>query len=360
MILLSMNVTTFSQLDLGQFSTFKLGDSFTLSKPKIKEMFSQKPTILKADFLNAYKIYLENVPFDNYGSANYTFLYVKEKLVSINIEFLFYATEKQKFHRLYNTILADIKKDKTKTILAEYSNLNSQAVFQYVEAECKITTPKDDINYIPINRKYLGQNVWVVSQNNSLVKPILTMWVSLGETHLGSRVIGTPKGYDGGFATIVLEVTNDQLQELKIQAENMSILNFSPLVEEVTQINLKFQNGVYYLPVIINHLITEEFTLDLGASDVSLSSNIFLKLYKSGTIQESDYIGTQSYKLADGDTATSRVFNLKSLTIGSIEIKDVRASISNNSDSPLLLGQSALKKLRSYRIDNKKSKLIIE
>jgi aspartyl protease family protein len=140
----------------------------------------------------------------------------------------------------------------------------------------------------------------------------------------------------------------------------MSILNFSPLVEEVTQINLKFQNGVYYLPVIINHLITEEFTLDLGASDVSLSSNIFLKLYKSGTIQESDYIGTQSYKLADGDTATSRVFNLKSLTIGSIEIKDVRASISNNSDSPLLLGQSALKKLRSYRIDNKKSKLIIE
>jgi predicted aspartyl protease len=51
---------------------------------------------------------------------------------------------------------------------------------------------------------------------------------------------------------------------------------------------------------------------------------------------------------------------LKSLKIGNIEIKNVRTSISDNIESPLLLGQSALKKLPSYRIDNKNCIMIIE
>jgi len=93
---------------------------------------------------------------------------------------------------------------------------------------------------------------------------------------------------------------------------------------------------------------------------VSLSPDVFLVLYRAGTISESDFIGTETYKFADGSTAKSNVFNLKSLKIGDFELKDVRASISNNISSPLLLGQSALKKLPSYRIDNQNNKLVID
>jgi predicted aspartyl protease len=116
------------------------------------------------------------------------------------------------------------------------------------------------------------------------------------------------------------------------------------LVSDNEEIDLTFENGVYKLPVSINGVMTLNFTLDLGASDVSLSPDVFLVLCRSGTVSESDFIGTETYKFADGSTAKSSVFNLKTLKIGGYELKDVRASISNNISSPLLLEQSALKK----------------
>jgi clan AA aspartic protease (TIGR02281 family) len=126
------------------------------------------------------------------------------------------------------------------------------------------------------------------------------------------------------------------------------------------EIQLKEKDGIYSLPVKINNTLTLDFVLDLGAADVNLSQDVFSVLVKAGAIKSSDYIGEQNYQLADGTIIKSNVINLKSLKIGEIEIKDVRASISNSADSPLLLGQSALKKLGKYSIDNTNSLLIIE
>ncbi len=79
--------------------------------------------------------------------------------------------------------------------------------------------------------------------------------------------------------------------------------------------NLTFENGVYKLPVNLNGVMTLNFTLDLGASDISLSPDVFLVLYRAGTINELDFIGTETYKFADGSTAKSNVFNLKTVKI---------------------------------------------
>jgi len=117
---------------------------------------------------------------------------------------------------------------------------------------------------------------------------------------------------------------------------------------------------VYNLPVKLNDNLTLNFILDLGASDVSISPDVLLVLLKTGSISESDFIGEETYQFADGSTAKSKVFNLKSLKIGDIEINNVRASVSGSVNSPLLLGQSALKKLGKYQIDNNNSVLIIE
>src|ERR1035437_3984915 len=120
------------------------------------------------------------------------------------------------------------------------------------------------------------------------------------------------------------------------------------------EISLTFSQGVYKLPVRVNNLITMDFILDLGASNVSISPDLFAVLIKSGTIKSSDFIGTETYQLADGSTAKSKTFYLRKLMIGNIEISNVKATVSNSINAPLLLGQSALKKLGTYSIDNKK------
>jgi clan AA aspartic protease (TIGR02281 family) len=97
-----------------------------------------------------------------------------------------------------------------------------------------------------------------------------------------------------------------------------------------------------------------DFILDLGASIVAISPDLFSVLVKSGTIESTDFIGTETYQLADGSAAKSKTFYLRKLKIGDIEISNVKATVSNSINAPLLLGQSALKRLGSYSIDNKK------
>ena len=65
-------------------------------------------------------------------------------------------------------------------------------------------------------------------------------------------------------------------------------------------------------------------------------------------------------KFADGTTAKSMRFKLKSVKIGDKVVYDVTCSISNSLDAPMLLGQSVLSKFGSYTFDYKNGKLIIE
>jgi predicted aspartyl protease len=349
-----------SQLDLGKMMDVRLGETFSSSKSDIKAIFTQKPQVMKADFFGAYRIEYENVPFNYYGDANYTFQYAKDTLVSIKVEFSFKANDTVKFRRLYNTLLTELNADPSKKLLKQYSNLNAQKIFSYVKVNCITNTPKSDINYKPINTKFLGQNFWAIYKNGIYTGKFLRLYVQLIESHSSNTENGITTSYDGAKVEATLELTSEQLQDLKNKEEEMEVHSYKSLNEKTAPIKLKFQNGVYLVPVNLNNTLSIDFVLDLGASDVSISPDIFLVLYRAGTISESDFIGSQSYQFADGTIAKSSVFNIKSIQIGDREIKNIRASISNSLDAPLLLGQSALKKLDSYRIDNFQKVLIIE
>jgi aspartyl protease family protein len=300
------------------------------------------------------------VPFNYYGDAYYTFQYAKDTLVSANIVFSFKAPDTAKFRRLYNTLLSDLNNDNSKKLLKQYSNLNAQKIFHYVTTSCVTTTPKDDKNYKPIKTKFLGQNFWGIYNNSIYTNKFLRLYVQLIESHSSNSENGTTTRYDGGIVEVTLELTNERFQDLKNKEEELEISNYHSVNEATEQIKLKLQNSIYLVPVKLNNTITIDFVLDLGASDVSVSPDIFLVLYRAGTIEESDFIGSQTYQFADGSTAKSSVFNIKSIQIGDKEIKNVQASINNSLSAPLLLGQSALKKLDSYRIDNYQNLLIIE
>ena len=109
--------------------------------------------------------------------------------------------------------------------------------------------------------------------------------------------------------------------------------------------------GTYVIPVLINNTITLEFTVDSGASDVSIPSDVVSTLIRSGTIEDSDFIGTKVYVLADGSKVRSRTFRIRSLKIGDRIFENVDGSIAPK-EGALLLGQSLLGRFKSWSIDN--------
>jgi clan AA aspartic protease (TIGR02281 family) len=123
-------------------------------------------------------------------------------------------------------------------------------------------------------------------------------------------------------------------------------------------IPLDRHQGTYSLPVQINGAITLEFTLDSGASDVSVPADVASTLVRTGTLSRRDFIGEQTYELADGSALPSQRVMIRSLKVGDIELKNVPASIVPAS-AGLLLGQSFLKRLRAWTIDNRRHALIV-
>jgi len=118
------------------------------------------------------------------------------------------------------------------------------------------------------------------------------------------------------------------------------------------------EGGVYVLPVEIGNTLSLKFVLDSGASDVTLPKDVVQTLMRLGAIQRGDFIGTQTYTLADGSRRRSSRFILHELKVGNSVVRDVTASVAP-ADGALLLGQSFLSKLPRWSIDNNRHTLIL-
>ena len=111
------------------------------------------------------------------------------------------------------------------------------------------------------------------------------------------------------------------------------------------------RGGVYFLPCKVNGH-SNEFIFDTGATNVCLSKKFLDKLISSGAMSPSDKIGSGSSQVADGRYIKHDLYNIRSLTIGTRSIKNVRAIVINEQNAPLLLGQTAIQRLGKIQIDN--------
>jgi clan AA aspartic protease (TIGR02281 family) len=116
--------------------------------------------------------------------------------------------------------------------------------------------------------------------------------------------------------------------------------------------------GTFVVPVLINKTITLNFVIDSGAADVSIPADVVMTLVRTGTLQHSDFIGTQTYRLADGSTVPSATFRIRSLTMGNLVIENVTGSVADVKGD-LLLGQSFLGRFKSWSIDNARQALVL-
>jgi clan AA aspartic protease (TIGR02281 family) len=123
-------------------------------------------------------------------------------------------------------------------------------------------------------------------------------------------------------------------------------------------ISLVRENGTLQVPVVINGKTSLNFTIDSGATDVSIPANIFFSLTRAGIVSPQDFLDKRAYTLADGSTELSQRFRIRSLRVGDLELRDVIASVMPSAGS-LLLGQSFLSRLKSWSIDNERHELLI-
>jgi hypothetical protein len=124
------------------------------------------------------------------------------------------------------------------------------------------------------------------------------------------------------------------------------------------EIPLEKEGGVYSLPVRINGVITLNFILDTGASEVSIPADVFLTLLRTGTIKQSDVLPEITGKLADGSKAKYQRFVIRELELGGMKISNVPGIVSPPAGD-LLLGQTLLQRLDSWSLDNKRHVLIV-
>ena len=117
-----------------------------------------------------------------------------------------------------------------------------------------------------------------------------------------------------------------------------------------TKVSMRKEGGVYLVPITVNGL-NLDFIFDTGASSISLSSAEAMVMYRQGQITQDDIVGQQQFQDATGGVSVGTIVLLRTVQIGDITLENVEASIVDNIQAPLLLGQTALAKFGKVTID---------
>ena len=137
-----------------------------------------------------------------------------------------------------------------------------------------------------------------------------------------------------------------------------NIENDFECLERVTEVSFTRSGGVTKVKCEINGLPLH-FVFDTGASDVSLSRVEATFMFKNNYISPEDIIGKARYIDANGDISIGTVINLRKVSFAGLDIENVRASVVDNNNAPLLLGQSVLSRLGKVEIDYERNVLRI-
>jgi clan AA aspartic protease (TIGR02281 family) len=124
------------------------------------------------------------------------------------------------------------------------------------------------------------------------------------------------------------------------------------------EVELTDHGGTFLVPVHVNGKLILDFVLDSGASEVQIPDDVFRTLYRTGTVSKADFLGTETYILADGSKVPSDRFMLHTLEVGNHTVNKVTATV-GSVNSTLLLGQSFLSKLGSWTLDNERHILVL-
>jgi len=163
----------------------------------------------------------------------------------------------------------------------------------------------------------------------------------------------------GGTACTTFSIHRTQFSTPLQDVSKRPPVSTSQVTPGREEISLNSRGGVLVVPVQINGALTLDFMIDSGASDVAVPADVVMTLIRTGTLQSSDFLGSETCRLADGSTVPSATFRIRTLRVGAKVVHDVTGSVAPVAGS-LLLGQSFLRQLSSWSIDNRRHVLILE
>ena len=119
------------------------------------------------------------------------------------------------------------------------------------------------------------------------------------------------------------------------------------------------ENSIYATAKING--IDVRFLIDTGCSDIQITSAEYYYMKHLGLVSEKDLNDEKiTCVYADNSKGECHSINLKTLNIGDVELTNITATIQENADASILLGQNVLRKLGKVTIDYEGKKIIIK
>lgn len=127
-------------------------------------------------------------------------------------------------------------------------------------------------------------------------------------------------------------------------------------INDAKEVRIPFteKGGVKVIPVKLNGLEVD-MVYDSGCSGMQLSSLEIASLYKNGKFTEGDVRGAALSQIADGSIVKNVVINIREVEIGGTNgfvLKNVEATMAENPEAPVMIGNSVFDKVASVEVDN--------
>jgi aspartyl protease family protein len=152
------------------------------------------------------------------------------------------------------------------------------------------------------------------------------------------------------FATLIFLSCLRDVRDSKEQDSNSVEVVAREMSFGSNTVKMTKKDGVYEIPIKING-VSMIFIFDTGAGLISISNTEAGFLYKQGKLTQEDIIGKANFMDANGDISVGTIIRLKTVQIGNKILYNVEASVVNNTNAPLLMGQSALEQFGKVSID---------
>lgn len=126
-------------------------------------------------------------------------------------------------------------------------------------------------------------------------------------------------------------------------------------------------DGLKTVHVKFNDIAGFDAVFDTGCSGMMISLQEAMSLHKAGTLTDNDFLGQQQSSIANGEIIENAVFMIREVSLTDTEgnkhsIHDVQATVIENPEAPILVGNSVIDQFAkyAYTIDLQKNEIIFQ
>jgi hypothetical protein len=127
-----------------------------------------------------------------------------------------------------------------------------------------------------------------------------------------------------------------------------------PAADTLKVLNL---NGMTYIKVKVGSL-TQLWLFDTGALDLLINTETEQMLRNENIINQSNYLGTGEYEMANGMIDTCRKYKIDNVQIGKFILSNIIVAVTDKGKR-IIIGRALLNKFRNWALDNQENNLIL-